>query len=526
MKTGILSFALALLLIAVIGFVIVFSFAVYYFLPTLPEEVVSAEPNYAKLREEILTIAEKGELNESDIARIRELTSLLAHHSPPTTIIEQGSGVETANYIIFGVDSDGDGVLDEIYAKNGLTGEIEFSGTNASKVIQSAIDALGVEGGKIFVREGTYVINTKIIIRKGIIFEGISPYATVLKAGGGFTDYILEIESNYGEWDKRSAVKNLKIDSAGIGTSSGGIHIVDHFYPLIDFVNIYAFTGGAGIVIEDVSQFSEGWTIRNTQIRACDIGIHFKHGAGTGSMAYGWVDAKIAIGTPSGRGVQIDNGLELSRSHFYLTIWLDYSAQTGMYVDGIITDSILTVTFEGLVGGETPTALSLGPNGWMANNMLVQIRTIGGIGSAISNPYNRPIGMAIMVGDEIRIYYNYVTKMLEIPNAGGLTLYSDNFVTRVIELQGWTGKIRRVTANFGIATQIADGAYIAHGLTTIPSAVLLTSLNATYGMPAVPVIVSWDQVLTNSTHFRTRIYWANGTAITDPVIAVSWYAEV
>jgi len=77
--------------------------------------------------------------------------------------------------------------------------------------------------------------------------------------------------------------------------------------------------------------------------------------------------------------------------------------------------------------------------------------------------------------------------------------------------------------NGGTATGLADGSYIANGLAGTPTTVTLTCLNSTYD--GVPVIVSWDKANTNSTHIAMDIYWANGTAITDSVIAVSWYAE-
>jgi len=80
-----------------------------------------------------------------------------------------------------------------------------------------------------------------------------------------------------------------------------------------------------------------------------------------------------------------------------------------------------------------------------------------------------------------------------------------------------------VTENSGIASGLADGSYIAHGLVGTPTTVTLTCLNSTYD--GVPVIVSWNKASTNSTHIAINIYWANGTAITDPVIAVSWHAK-
>jgi len=80
-----------------------------------------------------------------------------------------------------------------------------------------------------------------------------------------------------------------------------------------------------------------------------------------------------------------------------------------------------------------------------------------------------------------------------------------------------------LTENSGLVYGLKNGDYIPHGLVGTPTNVILTCLNATYD--GVPVIVSWNRALTNSTHIAVNILWANGTAITDPVIAVSWRAE-
>jgi len=60
---------------------------------------------------------------------------VLSQSSSQTITIEPASFTETASYIIFRQG-------DTYYAKNGTTGEIEFSGTGASQVIQQSIDSL------------------------------------------------------------------------------------------------------------------------------------------------------------------------------------------------------------------------------------------------------------------------------------------------------------------------------------------------------------------------------------------------
>jgi len=69
------------------------------------------------------------------------------------------------------------------YAKNGETGEIEFSGTDVAAVIQSAIDALPVTGGEIFIKRGTYVIGTTITIPNDCFLYG-EGFGTILQFSG------------------------------------------------------------------------------------------------------------------------------------------------------------------------------------------------------------------------------------------------------------------------------------------------------------------------------------------------------
>jgi len=93
---------------------------------------------------------------------------------PPQGVIPRGVREETASYIIFKVGT-------TYYAKNGETGEIEFSGTDASTVIQSALNALPAEGGRIFIKAGTYVISTPISVPDNTEVCGEGP-STILKA--------------------------------------------------------------------------------------------------------------------------------------------------------------------------------------------------------------------------------------------------------------------------------------------------------------------------------------------------------
>jgi len=63
---------------------------------------------------------------------------------------------EEASYIIFKKDGD-------VFARNGDTGNIEFSGTDAATVIQNALNAIG-QRGMLFVKGEGYEINSQITI--------------------------------------------------------------------------------------------------------------------------------------------------------------------------------------------------------------------------------------------------------------------------------------------------------------------------------------------------------------------------
>ena len=82
---------------------------------------------------------------------------------------------ETASYVIYKQGN-------VIYAKNGETGAVEFSGTDAATVIQQAIDAL-TSGGKIFIKAGTYTLTNSLTLKPGVSIEGVFPRRKNIEPG-------------------------------------------------------------------------------------------------------------------------------------------------------------------------------------------------------------------------------------------------------------------------------------------------------------------------------------------------------
>jgi len=137
-------------------------------------------------------------------------------HVPEARDIVEGS------YIIWNDDT-------TVYAKNGRTGEIDFTDQNASGVIQSAIDAMAStrRKGEILLKAGTYNITNSIMLRGGgirLVGEGISQ--TTLKASKDLQANIIEFVP-IDERESFDGLRDLQIWGAARsgGTVGHGIYV-------------------------------------------------------------------------------------------------------------------------------------------------------------------------------------------------------------------------------------------------------------------------------------------------------------
>jgi len=162
-----------------------------------------------------------------------------------TITIEPASFADTASYVISGEDTDGDGVLDIIYAKNGRTGQIEFSGSDAATVIQQAIDAL-TNSGKIHIKSGKYYLYSPIVINKPIVLSGDSQYATFL-IGANHNDFTLKLQANY------IVIRDIGLGYSGAIKGAVEVGASDIIYKLNVLENIYC-----SIVAEKIIQIRCG----------------------------------------------------------------------------------------------------------------------------------------------------------------------------------------------------------------------------------------------------------------------------
>jgi len=571
-----------------------------------------------------------------------------------TIQIEPGSFTETANYIIYGEDTDNDGIMDIIYAKNGKTGEIDFRGTDAATVIQQAIDEIySLNGGIVFIRAGTYSLTESLEIGGGakaciairsnvaLIGEGIGK--TILRYTGSYTGGTSTIIGTYNETVENVYIADMTLDGdrdnkpSGVATDALGAGYGDRRYWVIERVEVknstrlgfniavaQGYTGEYMYIINCVADRNHRINIRIGNVKHFAVigclsknatgyyandyridegdGINIGDGAQYGIVAYnifldneyhgiachadnviiannfiaGWGKKGIRMTTPkrvivignrldgkgiNAKGISVEQtsdinttndvliignivtnlNKEASESHA-IAVWrrVDDVPQTPLYPQKVfIVDNVVDKAYYGIAVAENldENAEDIVIRGNIVKN--IHIYGIFVRGTNIIIEFNEVYEMAgtgtrgialasASVNCTVRNNYVMADAEYSIALAGNGHLVEDNYVKKPIGIFAGSHTIRHnvgyVTENSGIVTGLSNGAYIAHGLADVPSVVVLTCLNATYD--GVPVIVSWNQALTNSTHIAVNIYWTNGTAITDPVIAVSWYAEV
>ncbi len=157
------------------------------------------------------------------------LLSPLLSKAAPSTIIEAGSNVDTASYIIF---KDGN----MIYAKNGTTGKIEFQGTDASGVINDTVLAMSANGG------GTlHIKNANYNIAKTLNFTGVPSKNFCLDFSQGARFYaqtdnkpVMDFTSTIGVVINNGLIigDNIKAPNVGIlfARTTGGDNCGEHAF--------------------------------------------------------------------------------------------------------------------------------------------------------------------------------------------------------------------------------------------------------------------------------------------------------
>jgi hypothetical protein len=191
----------------------------------------------------------------------------------------------TASYIVFQKGG-------QCYAKNGMTGHIEFGPGDASTVIQSAIDVINASGGgKVFVKSGSYNIKSALVMKSYVALEGeLESYLPTVTNGTYFklasgVKGITAATNAYA-----FGLKNLSIN--GQNVSDTGIELLNVGAINVKNVGVaYCNSYGINVSVWD-SQFTDveveycnstGWYVRSTN------NVLFLHCTSWGNLYDQWL---------------------------------------------------------------------------------------------------------------------------------------------------------------------------------------------------------------------------------------------
>jgi len=480
---------------------------------------------------------------------------------------------QTATFIIFGKDTDGDGVYDIVYAKNTTSGQIQYGGewdaggvdgSNASAVIQASVSALS-RGGNIFIKAGDYYITSEIKLTEGITIEGEgydawSPYATRLIQSGNTN--IFHLEGSHADHINCVQIKNMFL--YGNRSNYSGNAIVSDYGGGTLLQDLYIFNfKGYGIVM------TEEWDSTLIHVVVEDCGdsatgkesvafLNSLEGNTSGIYVFNLRIMRSDYNSLKMEGYRLEvYQIQIEQDNTKDLIAIDLDADYCKIIGGRILYGSGTTNYLIDVSGDFNVLFGLSlaskPNGIKINgrenevsgcdfynfsNIALYVGFTGGDrqNRIIGNVFDSISGVALMVRSEGQVCVGNVFRTI---SGTAVDLYPNNpFVgnsfyditgTKIV-LRGSGHVIGKnygyVTENSGTAT-VANGEYIAHGIDSSlnigqsNSSVLITEYTKVYD--GVPVTVGCDFV--NATHFRVAVYWVNGTAITDDAIQIWWQVK-
>jgi len=165
-----------------------------------------------------------------------------------TTTIENGSMVSTASYIVFREGS-------TYYARDGLTGAIDYSSSNASYIFLTLIHLMGTIGGTIAVKPEHYIFTSQLYIDVNyknwkIVGEGVSDYYNTGTYLGGsvvfqkaFNGYLFYIVGTSGDANSAFILQDITLYGDWVHFTGGGIYIQYRGYWQLNNIRAERFEG-------------------------------------------------------------------------------------------------------------------------------------------------------------------------------------------------------------------------------------------------------------------------------------------
>jgi len=247
------------------------------------------------------------------------------------------------------------------YAKSGLTGVVDYSNSDFTTVMNSAIGAVNsAGGGTIFIRAGVYTVNSSIgIIVNNVTLKGEGKDATILRCGTNTVDMIIKNDNTA---TANFALKDMTVDGNNI--SNQLLNVVDNT---------------AGILLQNVKftkgnssspQVIGGDSISNIIIKDCDFTDANAGGDLIGlACTNGLIEGCYFTRTVSGGGLTFGLGKDLRIINNH---WVDYVGYGAVSLENISGD------FENvLIQGNTFRNVSIGNS--------VNTASGGGAGNTFQN---------------------------------------------------------------------------------------------------------------------------------------------
>jgi len=415
------------------------------------------------------------------------------------------------------------------YARNGTTGEIEFKSTNATATIQYAINSLPDSGGKIFIKAGTYVIDSTIWVNKSNISICGEGSSTILSGSSSLNNAIMTVrkDASTSDWLHNIEIAHLTFDGTNMPRTTYDSILKALHGRYVERLNVHNLivknTPATGIGID---QIKYSW-IHHNYIEGCGTSGEAAGGNGIGigvASDYNIISDNI-IYDVANNGILVE---AFGYAHYYIISNNEvlYCDGAGVRLDGIaqflITDNILYHNKNGIQISKIEWASSTvySQQGLITDNLIYYSNTHG-----IRIPYSSSKQIYIehnwiKLSQHYGIYTNtdddvYIVGNIFVLNTDG-AISTGTGINPVIE-----DNIGYTTENSGSAEITGDGSTtsftISHGLSTTPSIVLITPTNQSMAS------ATWWVSAKSSTTFTITFTTApsSGTKL-----SFDWYAEV
>lgn len=257
--------------------------------------------------------------------------------------------------------------------------------TDDTAAIQKAINAAGVNGGKVFLPPGTYNISTPLnVTANAVLIEGCGPGATIIQLTAGFVGAAAILVTGANDFQ----IRNLAIQAISSTYSSNpaadGVKVAHSNRPIIEDLIILNLNGYGVQVISDATGDSLYPIIEGIHLKNCKTGIHLQGTASSDGLMNAVVSDIIAENIQAGDGVLIEDVVNITADNFQGNT---IATGNALHIKGASQNIfVANVDMGALVSGAaSPTAVCLvetGTNGSPSNVNIENALFFGGLTGA------------------------------------------------------------------------------------------------------------------------------------------------